>query len=128
MVQDLSLSTLSSTRSIGIYESTSSIRRQFKLVQKTHMLSGIGRQRLWHHCARRSLYTCDPHKLRQRNLKVEAGWLFGGSDDELDASSERSESANEDILIFFYQLDLATRVQVCLVSTFLLQFVYTERS
>ncbi|MCF8706257.1 heat shock protein HspQ [Corynebacterium sp. MC-25] len=32
----------------------------------------------------------------------------------MDASSERSESANEDILIFFFQLDLATRVQYSL--------------
>lgn len=29
----------------------------------------------------------------------------------MDASSERSESANEDILIFFFQLDLSTQVQ-----------------
>lgn len=31
---------------------------------------------------------------------------------EMDASSERGESSNEDILIFFFQLHLATRVQV----------------
>lgn len=30
----------------------------------------------------------------------------------MDANSERSESANEDILIFFFQLDLQTRIQV----------------
>lgn len=45
-------------------------------------------------------------------MRVEAGWLFKGGDQELDASSEKSETANEDILIFFFQLDLATRVQV----------------
>lgn len=49
---------------------------------------------------------------RPRNLIVEAGWLFKGGEQELDASSEGSETANEDILIFFFQLDLATRVQV----------------
>lgn len=50
--------------------------------------------------------------LRPMNMRVEAGWLFKGGDPGLDATSERSESANEDILIFFFQLDLATRVQV----------------
>ncbi|CAA6657454.1 unnamed protein product [Spirodela intermedia] len=32
----------------------------------------------------------------------------------MDANSERSESANEDILIFFFQLDLQTRIQYAL--------------
>ncbi|KAF3943492.1 hypothetical protein CMV_029959 [Castanea mollissima] len=45
---------------------------------------------------------------------VEAGWLFKGGGQGLEASCERSESANEDILIFFFQLDLATRVQYAL--------------
>lgn len=48
-------------------------------------------------------------------MRVEAGWLFKGGDPGLDATSEQSESANEDILIFFFQLDLATRVQVWLM-------------
>lgn len=52
--------------------------------------------------------------LRPRHMRVEAGWLFKGGDPGLDATSERSESANEDILIFFFQLDLATRVQYAL--------------
>lgn len=53
-------------------------------------------------------------------VRVRAGWLFkggggdGGGDRSLDASSEKSESVNEDILVFFFQLDLATRVQVVL--------------
>lgn len=45
-------------------------------------------------------------------MRVEARWPFQGGDQGLDPNSERSESANEDILIFFFQLDLATRVQV----------------
>ncbi|XP_037495303.1 clp protease adapter protein ClpF, chloroplastic isoform X2 [Jatropha curcas] len=58
----------------------------------------------------------NPNTLSRRNLRVEAGWLFnqGGGKQELDASCERSENANEDILIFFFQLDLATRVQYAL--------------
>lgn len=50
---------------------------------------------------------------RKRDTRVHAGWPFKGSD-EMDAISEKSESANEDIVIFFFQLDLATRVQCAL--------------
>ncbi|KAK6157861.1 hypothetical protein DH2020_012109 [Rehmannia glutinosa] len=52
-----------------------------------------------------------------RSLRVRAGWLFKGSSgkgSELDPSCEHSESANEDILMFFFELDLATRVQYAL--------------
>lgn len=56
-----------------------------------------------------------PCKISRRSgLRVQAGWLFKGNDkgSELDASCEHSERANEDILMFFFELDLATRVQV----------------
>ncbi|EXB65068.1 F-box only protein 21 [Morus notabilis] len=61
----------------------------------------------------------NPNLLRRRDTRVGAGWLFkglggGGGDQSLDASSEQSETANEDILMFFFQLDLATRVQYAL--------------
>ncbi|XP_073140078.1 clp protease adapter protein ClpF, chloroplastic [Henckelia pumila] len=50
---------------------------------------------------------------RPGSWRVGAGWLFKGGDKgaNLDASCEQSESANEDILMFFFELDLATRVQ-----------------
>ncbi|GER31831.1 heat shock protein HspQ [Striga asiatica] len=49
-------------------------------------------------------------------LRAQASWLFKGSDEgsELDPSCEHSESVNEDILMFFFELDLATRVQYAL--------------
>lgn len=61
--------------------------------------------------------------LKQRNMRVEAGWLFKRGDQGLNASSEQSETANEDILIFFFQLDLATRVQVRWDSFHSLNFI-----
>lgn len=61
--------------------------------------------------------------LKQRNVRVEAGWLFKRGDQGLNASSEQSEAANEDILIFFFQLDLATRVQVRWDSFHSLNFI-----
>lgn len=53
-------------------------------------------------------------KYPSSGLRVQAGWLFRGNDkgSELDSSCEQSERANEDILMFFFELDLATRVQV----------------
>ena len=38
--------------------------------------------------------------------------MFGGEGRSNDARLERSESANEDILIFYFQMDLQTRIQV----------------
>lgn len=49
---------------------------------------------------------------------MRATWLFSGKNDDKEetrgASLERSEAANENIVIFFFQLDLATRVQCAL--------------
>ncbi|CAN0896478.1 Clp protease adapter protein ClpF, chloroplastic [Linum grandiflorum] len=62
---------------------------------------------------------CNPNNVTgRRSLRVEAGWLFssnsGNQDSNSGAKLEQSESTNEDILIFFFQLDLATRVQCAL--------------
>lgn len=45
-------------------------------------------------------------------IRTNARWLFGGEGRSSDARLERSESANEDILIFYFQMDLQTRIQV----------------
>ncbi|CAM0882542.1 unnamed protein product [Alopecurus aequalis] len=65
-------------------------------------------------------------RTNSRNMKTtvrtNASWLFGGdgrnsnsnSNSNSKARLERSESANEDILIFYFQLDLQTRIQYAL--------------
>lgn len=111
-MQGLSVSTLSASGNAGVYGSTALWGRHFQLIRKTHIPSGSERDFLWHHCAQKLFLTGQLVNQIQRNFRVEAGWLFKGGNQGLDASSERSESANEDILIFFFQLDLATRVQV----------------
>lgn len=66
-----------------------------------------------------SLHWC-AHKPQMKNngrrmnaaVKTNARWLFGGDGRSNDARLERSESANEDILIFYFQMDLQTRIQV----------------
>lgn len=58
-------------------------------------------------------------------VRTNARWFFGGdarnsnSNSNADARLERSESANEDILIFYFQLDVQTRIQVsvCFFTT-----------
>ncbi|KAF8389762.1 hypothetical protein HHK36_024281 [Tetracentron sinense] len=114
MLQGMSLSTLTASGNSGVYGSNTPWRSDFKFMNKTQIISGIERQCLWHQCVQRFFPTSRTNIPRPRYLRVEAGWMFKGSDQGLDASSERSESANEDILIFFFQLDLATRVQCAL--------------
>ncbi|XP_058009989.1 clp protease adapter protein ClpF, chloroplastic isoform X2 [Hevea brasiliensis] len=115
MVQSLSLSTLTVSRNCGIYDSTPSWRRHFNLIRKTRRAFGTDKQCPSHQFVPSLFLTGNPNILRGGNLRVEAGWLFSkGGNQEWDASRERSENANEDILIFFFQLDLATRVQYAL--------------
>ncbi|XVE91572.1 hypothetical protein REPUB_Repub01dG0021300 [Reevesia pubescens] len=113
MVQTFSLSSaLTTSRNTAVYGTEVLGRRHFEIMGKTHMKSRIGRQSLWHGYVPSFYFKGNPNLLRKRNLRVKAGWPFKGGDQELGASSEHSETANEDILIFFFQLDLTTQVQV----------------
>ncbi|CAN6675858.1 unnamed protein product [Malus baccata var. baccata] len=114
MVQGLSLSALTASCNGGVCGSMPSWRRHFKLMSKTRISTGVERFGIWHLCRQSLFLRGNTDVVRQRNMRVEAGWLFKGGDQGLNASSEQSESANEDILIFFFQLDLATRVQYAL--------------
>jgi len=53
---------------------------------------------------------------QRRGLRVIAAGMSKGNDPTVTAISECSESANEDILLFFFQLDLTTRIQCALNS------------
>ncbi|KAK3162030.1 hypothetical protein QOZ80_1BG0084380 [Eleusine coracana subsp. coracana] len=53
-------------------------------------------------------------KRMKTTIKTNARWLFGGEGSTNDARIERSEAANEDILIFYFQMDLQTRIQYAL--------------
>jgi len=55
-------------------------------------------------------------------VRTNARWLFGGDGRSNDARLERSESANEDILIFYFQMDLQTRIQVSTSCFFILGY------
>ncbi|ERN10290.1 clp protease adapter protein ClpF, chloroplastic [Amborella trichopoda] len=89
-------------------------RSDHEVITKTHTRFGTQDKHCFHQqCLLRSS-SKSLHRSRWYNLRVKAAWLFKGGEKEPTASSERSESANEDILIFFFQLDLATRVQYAL--------------
>lgn len=112
MVQTLSSSSaLTASGSTAVHGTEVVERRYFEIIGKAHMKSGIHRQSLWHGYVPSFHFKGNPNLSRKRNLRVKAGWPFKGGDKELGASSERSETANEDVLIFFFQLDLAAQVQ-----------------
>ncbi|KAL7163805.1 hypothetical protein ACSBR2_039846 [Camellia fascicularis] len=105
MVQVMSTSTLTTSGS------SSHLLGRHSRLNKSDITYGVERLCLWYQGARNFSFIGHFDISRQQSLRVEAGWLFKGGDQGLDASSERSETANEDILIFFFQLDLGTQVQ-----------------
>lgn len=105
----MSLSTLATCGKSRIYASA------FEPFKRSHITSATGKYLVWNKCVKSLVFIGYPFVSRRRSsFKVEAGWMFRGGEQELDASVEQSESANEDILVFFFQLDLATRVQCAL--------------
>lgn len=87
------------------------LRNDLRFFNKIHASSGIDGPLFWHRCMP-NVYLRNGNRERRMASAVKAKWLFGGDDKDMDASIERSEAANEDILIFFFQLDLETRIQV----------------
>ncbi|KAK9116587.1 hypothetical protein Sjap_015534 [Stephania japonica] len=119
MVQGVSVSTLLVTtcRCSGVYGSENLCPRRSKLMNKMLVNCGHEKECLWGEgIVFKPFVISGADMPRQRSLRVGATWLFKGSDQGqgMDASAERSETANEDILVFFFQLDLATRVQYAL--------------
>lgn len=112
MLQGLAASTLTTSRYGGLSASLPFSRWNFTLGKESHVDYGVERQTFWYHFGQSVCF--QSHVPVSRNVRVEAGWLFSGSNQDSDASSERSENANDDILMFFFQLDLGTRVQYAL--------------
>uniref|UniRef100_A0A0E0N2V6 Hemimethylated DNA-binding domain-containing protein n=1 Tax=Oryza rufipogon TaxID=4529 RepID=A0A0E0N2V6_ORYRU len=68
----------------------------------------------WRWCVKK-LHMRTNRRQMGTTVRTNAKWLFGGDDrSSSNARLERSESANEDILIFYFQLDLQTRIQYAL--------------
>ncbi|XP_054824906.1 clp protease adapter protein ClpF, chloroplastic-like isoform X1 [Prosopis cineraria] len=112
MVEGVALSTLATcgkSRPCGSFAPWGARLKPFKKSQTTYIYD---RHWVWNQSVQ--MLFLDPYASRPRDFKVEAGWMFRGGERDSDASVERSESANENILIFFFQLDLATRVQYAL--------------
>lgn len=112
MVQGVSLSTLTSCGKGRLYGSTSSWTAPFRPFKKSQISFINERYCVWNQC-QQSLFLTKCHRIsRLSGLKVEAGWIFRRGKQESEALIERSEIANDDILIFIFQLNMAIRVQV----------------
>ncbi|XP_068654664.1 clp protease adapter protein ClpF, chloroplastic isoform X2 [Aristolochia californica] len=107
-MQGISPSTLAGHPNDGIYATVATCKSNLKVMSLGQLDCKVNRQIL-------TLFSSSYRTRQRRGLRVSATWLFDkGRNRGQDASSERSESANEDILLFFFQLDLATRVQCAL--------------
>lgn len=84
------------------------------MTKRTFATSGSDGQSHQCQCMQSFSFSANVIATRRREVVVRAGWLFKGGEKGLDASAEQSESANEDILMFFFQMDLTTRVQYAL--------------
>lgn len=106
--------TVVTPRCIAVCGSNEDWRRYLRQAREAPMVLGAGRPCLYSFGGRIASFAGLCNISRPRSLRVQAGWLFKGHDrgSESDASCEHSESVNEDILMFFFELDLATRVQV----------------
>lgn len=111
MMQGVSVSSLAASANGGSCGALAMLRSDPRLLQKTQTNSLTDGPFLWHQCAR-TLFPTNSTRTRRMGARVKATWLFKGNGKEMDPNTERSESANEDILIFFFQLDLETRIQV----------------
>lgn len=119
MVQGVSLSTLATCGKNRLSGSSPSWMAPFEPFKRSHNItSATGRHLFWNPCVKSLSLIGYPFVSRQSAFKAEAAWMFRGGEQDLDASAEQSESANEDILMFFFQLDLATRVQVWMLLLF----------
>ncbi|KAK4263537.1 hypothetical protein QN277_028932 [Acacia crassicarpa] len=112
MVEGVSLSTMITCGKSRLSGPFASWRARLKPFKKFQITSIYERHWIWNQSEQRLFL--DPSTSRRSGFRVEAGWMFNGGEQDLGASVERSESANENILIFFFQLDLATRVQYAL--------------
>ncbi|XP_061369719.1 clp protease adapter protein ClpF, chloroplastic [Gastrolobium bilobum] len=114
MVQGVTLSTLATCGKSRFCGSSPSWMEPFEPFKRSKITSITGRHLVWNHCVQSLFLIGYPYVARHSDFKAEAAWMFRGGEQGLDASAEHSESANEDILMFFFQLDLATRVQYAL--------------
>ncbi|XP_073005689.1 clp protease adapter protein ClpF, chloroplastic [Typha latifolia] len=112
-MQGLSVSSLAASANGGTCGAVSILRYDPRILNKIHVSSMIDGPSLWPQSLLK-LYARNDSRTRRIGSRVKATWLFGGDGKDINANIERSEAANEDILIFFFQLDLETRIQYAL--------------
>lgn len=113
MMQGVSVSSLAPSANGGNCRAVALFKCDQKFLNKAYVNSLVDGPCLWRQSVLK-LYPGNNKITRKRTFSVQATWLFKGNGKEMDANIERSEAANEDVIIFFFQLDLATRVQCAL--------------
>ncbi|PKA61017.1 hypothetical protein AXF42_Ash020825 [Apostasia shenzhenica] len=111
-MQGVSVSTLSSAANGGSFRTVTLRRGDMKILNRSCIYSFVRGSRFWRQCMQR-LYSTKGNR-KSTGSKISGAWLFKGNGKEMDANIERSEAANEEILMFFFQLDLETRIQYAL--------------
>lgn len=118
LLRGMSACTFPAAGNSGIYGYNPKSRRCSctHTLKGSHIISGADRHFSSHSYALNLMPASRSY--RRRQLRTQAGWLFSNNDASkskgLGASSERSERSNRNILVFFLELDLATRVQYAL--------------
>lgn len=112
MVLTMSASTLTNSGCNGLRVSNQLLGRHSGPAKRSDTNFGVERSCLWYLGSQSVSFTWKQSDAsRGQGFRLGAQWPFKGGDQSLGASSEQSESANEDILIFFFQLDLSVQVQ-----------------
>lgn len=105
----------------GSYGALIMVNSDVRILSKNQINSMIPGPSLW----RQDLLRLYPAKSNSGRLssRIKATWPFMGNHKGMDVNIEHSEAANEDIVIFFFQLDLETQIQVYFFVTFLPAFL-----
>ncbi|KAG6480412.1 clp protease adapter protein ClpF, chloroplastic-like isoform X1 [Zingiber officinale] len=96
----------------GSYGALIMAHSDVRVLCKNQINSMIPGPSLW----RQDLLRLYPAKSNSGRMssRIKATWPFMGNDKGMDVNIELSEAANEDIVIFFFQLDLETQIQYAL--------------
>ncbi|XP_028553757.1 clp protease adapter protein ClpF, chloroplastic isoform X3 [Dendrobium catenatum] len=112
-MQGVSVSSLAALASGGSCRAVSLFKDYLKLLNRSGINPMVDGSCFGRQCMLR-LYSINTNRARRLDSRIGATWLFSGGGKKMDASIERSEATNEEIVVFFFQLDLETRIQYAL--------------
>lgn len=112
-MQGASISSMAASANGGTCGVVALLSSDVRLYNWISRSSSIERPCFWSRGVLR-LFSTRSSRTKRAGSSIQATWGFRGDGKDRDASVERSESANEDIVLFFFQLDLQTQIQCAL--------------